>query len=269
MILLDSGVCLVGKLNFLTHTRPNLAYCVQTLSQFMHSLTSAHMTTLTHVLRYINCTASQGILMKGDNKLTLQAFIDSYWSACPDTRKSISGYVVLFGSSPVSWKSKKQATISKYSSKSEFRVMAHATVEVTWLVRMWDELGVNQLQHVTIHCDNQSALHIARNLVFHKCIEHIDIDCHFTREKGMEGLISSTYLPTSDQLADVFTKFLPSAKFNQLLSKLGMFYPMPSLRGDVKTTYSSSTEALDQSNVVDSSIHKILLLFSSTCIIIC
>lgn len=105
------------------------------------------------------------------------------------TRKSVSGYIVLLGSSPTSWKSKKWPAISKSSLETEYRAVAHATVDVTWLVMLLTELGTPNLQLVAIHCDNQSALHIARNPVFHERTKHIDIDYHLTREKLMKGLI--------------------------------------------------------------------------------
>jgi len=100
--------------------------------------------------------------------------------------------------------------------------MSQAAGEVTWLVKLLSELGVSQSQPVTLHCDNQSALQIAKNPVFHERTKHIDLDCHFTREKVLEGLLQLAYLPTSLQLADILTKVLPSHQHNELLSKLGM-----------------------------------------------
>ena len=100
--------------------------------------------------------------------------------------------------------------------------MAQAASEVTWLVRLLEELGINNLTPVQLNCDNHSALHIARNPVFHKRTKHIEIDCHFTRDKVLEGLLQLTYLHTTHQLADVLTKALPGPQFQTLLSKLGM-----------------------------------------------
>jgi len=131
--------------------------------------------------------------------------------------------------------------------------MAQAASEVTWLVRLLAEIGVEHLTPVQLHCDNQSALHIARNLVFHERTKHIEIDCHFTRDKVLEGLLQLTYLHTTHQLADVLTKALPGPQFQTLLSKLGMVnsFDHSSLRGGDKQALFSHVVALliDQLNI--------------------
>lgn len=234
--------CLVGKLNFLTNTRPDLAFTVQHLSQFLQQPRDPHYKALMHVLRYVGSTMGQGILLNGKDQLVLQAYSDSDWGACLNTRRSISGYVLLLGSSPVSWKSKKQHTVSKSSSEAEYRAMSAAASEVTWMVRLLEELGVKQLNPVMLHCDNQSAIHIAKNPVYHERTKHIEIDIHFTRDKVLEGLLQITYLPIESQIADVLTKVLPSVQFNDLLSKLGMTQCHSSLREAVKTKDAAAGE---------------------------
>lgn len=108
--------------------------------------------------------------------------------------------------------------------------MSQAAAEVTWLVRLLSELGIPHKDPVTLHCDNQSALQIAKNPVFHERTKHIEVDCHFTRDKVLEGLLNLAYIPTHLQLADVLTKVLPSPQHKQILSKLGMIncFPSPS-----------------------------------------
>lgn len=187
---------LVGKLNFLTHTRPDLSFSVQTLSQYMQNPTDQHFAALTHTLHYVAGTVGQRISLNGSNNLTLQAFSDFDWAACLDTRRSVTGYILMLGSSPISWKSKKQSTVSKSSSEAEYRALSSAASEITWLVRLLTELGVPNLAPVTLFCDNQSAIHLAHNPVQHERTKHISIDCHFTREKVLEGLLHLTYIPT-------------------------------------------------------------------------
>ncbi|XP_057526239.1 uncharacterized mitochondrial protein AtMg00810-like [Amaranthus tricolor] len=197
---------MVGKMNFLTHTRPDLAFTVQHLSQFLQEPRAPHVAALHHALRYIAATEGQGILLNSSGQLTLQAFSDSDWAACPNTRRSVTGYVLMLGSSPITWKSKKQSTVSKSSSEAEYRAMSSAASEVTWMVRLLQELQVPITKPVILHCDNMSAIHIARNPIYHERTKHIEIDCHFTREKVLEGLIQLTYLPTSSQLADIWAR---------------------------------------------------------------
>ncbi|XP_057520729.1 uncharacterized mitochondrial protein AtMg00810-like [Amaranthus tricolor] len=198
---------MVGKMNFLTHTRPDLAFTVQHLSQFLQEPREPHVAALHHALRYIAATVGQGILLNSSGQLILQAFSDSDWAACPNTRRSVTGYVLMLGCSPITWKSKKQSTVSKSSSEAEYRAMYSAASEVAWMVRLLQELQVPTIKPVVLHCDNMSAIHIARKPIYHERTKHIEIDCHFTREKVLEGLIQLTYLPTSSQLADLVSLF--------------------------------------------------------------
>lgn len=236
---------LVGKLNYLTNTRPDLSYTVQTLSQFMHAPRLPHLSTLHHTLRYLASTLTQGIMLQASDHLNLQAFSDADWASCMDSRRSITGYILLFGKSPITWKSKKQSTISRSSAETEYRAMAATAAAFTWLVRLLEELGVSGLKPVALHCDNQSALYIAKNPVFNEITKHIELDFHFTRDKVLEGLLQLTYLPTRSQIADVFTKVSPSPLFKSLLLKLGMCHSShhSNLRGAIESATSASSSA--------------------------
>lgn len=125
----------------------------------------------------------------------------------------------------MSWKSKNQFIVSKSSAEVEYRALSQTASEVTWLERLLEELGVQHLKPVTLNCDNQSAIHIAKKPVFHECTKHIDIGCHFTHEKVLDGLLQLSNVPSNTQLAYLLTKILPSPQFQHLISKLGMFKP--------------------------------------------
>ena len=122
-----------------------------------------------------------------------------------DTCRSVTGYILLLGNSPISWKSKKQSTISKSSYEAEYHAVSSAASEITWIVRLLEDINVTNLKPVTLFCDNQSSIQLAHNPIQHERTKHIAIDCHFTREKVLEVLIHLIYLPTSQQLADIFT----------------------------------------------------------------
>src|SRR5205809_4106756 len=109
------------------------------------------------------------------------------------------GYFTMLGSSPISWKIKKQSTVSRSSAEAEYRALAALTSEVQWLNYLLKDLGIDHSQPVTIHCDSKFAIHIAENLVFHECTKHIKIDCHFLREKIKSGLIKPSFLPSHHQ----------------------------------------------------------------------
>lgn len=114
----------------LTHTRPNLCYIVQNLSQFMQSPSEPHLQALYHTLNYLHFIAGHSILLQDTSQLTLQATSDSRWASCPDTRRPVTGYLVLLGNSPIRWKSKIQSTVSRSSSEVEYHAMAVVASEV-------------------------------------------------------------------------------------------------------------------------------------------
>ena len=213
---------LVGKLIYLTITRPNIAFAVQVLSQFMHAPTEDHLAAAKHVLRYLRSTADLGILLSASSTPSLTGYCDSDWGSCSDSRKSTTGFCILLGSSPISWKVKKESVVARSSAEAEYRAMATTCCEIISLLALLQDLSFTSLTPVTLYCDNQAALHISANPVFHERTKHIEVDCHYIRDQLVAHRIQLAYVSSHEQVADIFTKSLPVSQHQYLLSKLGV-----------------------------------------------
>ncbi|XP_073226952.1 secreted RxLR effector protein 161-like [Cicer arietinum] len=223
--LSDSGRYrrLVGKLNYLTVTRPDISFAVSVVSQFLNSPCQEHMDAVIRILKYIKSAPGKGLIYEDRGHTQIIGYSDADWAGSPIDRRSTSGYCVLIGGNLISWKSKKQNVVARSSAEAEYRAMALVTCELIWLKQLLKELQFEETSTMTLICDNQAALHIALNPVFHERTKHIEIDCHFVREKIESGDIISSFVKSNDQLADVFTKSLRGPRISYICNKLGAF----------------------------------------------
>ncbi|GKA77188.1 retrovirus-related pol polyprotein from transposon RE1 [Tanacetum coccineum] len=216
---------LVGKLLYLTITRPDLSFAAQTLSQFLQQPRSTHMKALLKVIRYVKLSMGQGLIFPTKNDLHLTTYCDSGWASCPFTRRSVTVYRLFLGSSLISWQSKKQTLVSRSSIEAEYRSLADGTYEVTWIQCLLKEFKVNVPTPIPMMCDNASSIALASNPVHHARSKHIEIDCHIMRDKVKAGQILSQYISTKNQLADILTKGLSRPLHYTCLTKLGTCNP--------------------------------------------
>ena len=171
-------------------------------------------------MRYLKGTVGQGILLKAHTDLALTAWCDVYWSGCPLTRRSLNGWFIQLGGSPLSWKTKKQPTVSLSSAESEYRAMAFTLKEILWLRRLLTALGIKFTAPIPLFYDNQAAIHISTNPVFHERTKHVETCCDFVRDDIVRRTIFTRHVSTKNQLADIFTKALGSREFEAFLGKL-------------------------------------------------
>ncbi|XP_060965504.1 uncharacterized mitochondrial protein AtMg00810-like [Cannabis sativa] len=214
---------LVGKLLYLTLSRPDITYAVNSLSQFMANPRTTHLQAVNHLLRYIKGNPGQGLLYSKSSSLHLCGFSDSDWASCPVTRRSTTGFCIFLGDCLISWRTKKQPTISKSSAEAEYRAIATTTSEITWLQYLLHDFDIPQPHPAFIYCDNHSAIHIANNPTFHERTKHIELDCHFIRDKINNNTVRLISISSALQLADAFTKPLTSPIMGTHISKMSVY----------------------------------------------
>ncbi|KAJ0613659.1 putative RNA-directed DNA polymerase [Helianthus annuus] len=240
---------IVGALQYATLSRPDIAFSVNKVCQFMHAPTEAHWSAVKRILRYLKGTLHLGLLFRHSSASHLHAFSDSFWddgssslvqaysdsdwAGCPVDRRSTGGYAIYLGSNLVSWSARKQKTVSRSSTESEYKAIADAVAEIIWLKSLLQELGVTSTKP-TLWCDNLGATYLSANPVFHARTKHVEVDFHFVREQVAKGKLSVRFIKTDDQIADVFTKPLSSQRFTFLRSKLQVV-PRPQLAGEYQT----------------------------------
>jgi hypothetical protein len=163
-----------------------------------------------------------GLHIQRSSACDLAVYSDADWAGCPDTRRSTSGYAVFLGDNLVSWSSKRQHTVSRSSAEAEYRAVANAVAEVTWLRQLLQELHSPPSRATLVYCDNVSAVYLSSNPVQHQRTKHVEIDLHFVRERVAVGAVRVLHVPTTSQYADIFTKGLPTPVFTEFRSSLNV-----------------------------------------------
>jgi len=188
----------------------------------MHDPRETHLAALKRILRYVRGTLHLGLVLRPCQQEDLVVYSDADWAGCPDTRKSTSGYAVFLGDNLISWSSKRQNTVSRSSAEAEYRAVANAVAEASWLRQLLSELHSPLRRATLVYCDNISAVYMTSNPVQHQRTKHIEIDLHFVRERVAVGDLRVLHVPTSSQYADIFTKGLPSSIFTEFRSSLNV-----------------------------------------------
>ena len=218
----------IGSLQYLAFSRPDFAYSVNRLSQFMHQPTDEHWKAAKRVLRYLAGTLSHGIHISRHSPHTLHAYSDADWAGDSDDFISTNAYVVYIGSTPIAWSSRKQNSVSRSSTEAEYRSVANTASELRWVCSLLTDLGITVPTIPTIYCDNVGATYLSANPVFHSRMKHLALDYHFVRGNVQFRALRVSHVSTKDQLADALTKPLSRSRFTELINKIGVIKLPPS-----------------------------------------
>ncbi|WOG83188.1 hypothetical protein DCAR_0102362 [Daucus carota subsp. sativus] len=238
----------VGKLLYLTSSRPDISFSVQSLSQFLQAPRTAHMEAARRVLRYLKHTKTHGLFFPSQNTLEFKGYSDSDWAGDVIDRRSVGGYCFLLGSATISWRAKKQSLTSRSSAEAEYRALADASCEVMWLKQLLGELTVPVNGPTTLFCDSKAAVDLTANPVYHARTKHIELDAHFIREKIAHGIVSVIQITSRENVADVLTKGLGKVPHWFCLSQMGLTFTITasalSVDGGSKVLYKNKGKAV-------------------------
>ena len=226
---------LVGKLIYLSHTRPDIAYAVGVISQFMHRPQEDHMNAALRIVRYLKGTVGYGVLLRRNEDLKVDGYTDADWASNPIDRRSTGGYFTFVGGNLVTWMSKKQKVVALSSAEAEFRGIKSGITEVLWLRRLLTKIGFPPSQKSQLFYDNKAAISISENPVQHDRTKHVEVDRHFIKEKLEAGVVDLPFVRSEDQLADILTKAVNPKMFKEVLSKLSIGDAVAQLEGECQT----------------------------------
>ena len=214
----------VGSLLYLsTKTRPDITYAVCNVSKYCTNPTKAHWTAVKRIFRYLRGTSELGIAYVNNDSDSCVGYSDADWAGDKSDRKSTSGYCFLLSGGLISWRTNKQSCVALSTAEAEYVALSSASQEGIWLKTLLNDLKlVTDKGPMLIFEDNQSAICLAKNPRNHPKTKHISIKFHYIRELIESGEITVQYCPSSEMLADIFTKGLSSEKFNKLRLMLGV-----------------------------------------------
>ena len=202
-------------------SQPDTAYAIGILSQFIQNPGPVHWEALKRVISYLGTTKDHWLTFGGKDEGKIRGYCDANW-ASQHHWHSISGFLFHFGKGAVSWSLKKQAVIALSSTEAKYILQTHAAKEAVWLRNFVVELQGKTQGPLTVLCNNQGAIVLLKDNKFHSRTKHIDLQYHFIREVVDEGKINVKYIPTAENVANVFTKALARPKFEVFVEGLGL-----------------------------------------------
>ena len=205
-------------------TRADVAYCISTLSRYLEDPSKTHFAAVQRAIQNLKQTHDKCLILGGKDP-QLHAYSDADW-ASQAHRHSISRFAIFYGQGAVSWSSKKQLIVTLSSTEAEYVALSHVVKDLLWHHKLHSELSpfftFSTVNPISLFCDNQGAIILSKDSTFHMRTKHIDTRFHFVREIINNDILSISYCPTNEMIADIFTKALSRFKFEKFRTLLGI-----------------------------------------------
>jgi hypothetical protein len=213
---------MIGSLLYITASRPDIMQVVGMVGRFQSAPKQSHLAAVKRIFKYLKGTMTYGLWYPRNQNFQLIAYSDADWANCVDERKSTSGGAFFLGDSLVAWLSKKQGSISLSTTEAEYIAATTCCTQILWMIQTLADLKVTYTDPIPIHCDNTNAISVSKNPVLHSKTKHIPIKYHFLREQVSNMIVQLNYIPSTEQIVDIFTKPLAATPFGYLRQKLGV-----------------------------------------------
>lgn len=213
---------MIGSLLYITTSCLEIMHAIGMVGRHQATPKQSHLQAVKRIFRYLKETMTYGLWYPRNQNLQLTAYSDADWANCVDDRKSTSGGAFFLGDSLVVWLSKKKGSISLSTIEVEYIAAATYCTQVLWMIQTLADLEVKYTAPISIHYDNNSAISVSKNPVFHSKNKNIPIKYHFLREQVTNKIVQVNCIPTTEQIAGIFTKPLAKTPFEYLRQKLGV-----------------------------------------------
>jgi hypothetical protein len=215
---------MIGSLLYITTSRPDIMQAVGMVGRYQYAPKQSHLVAVKMIFKYLKGTMTYGLWYPKNQNFQLTAYSDVDWANCVDERKSTSGGAFFLGDSLVAWLNKKQGSISLSTTEVEYIASATCCTQILWMIQTLADLKVTYTNPIPIHCDKTNAISVSKNPVLHSKTKHIQIKYHFVKEQVTNIIVQLNYIPSTEQIADIFTKPLATTPFGYLRQKLGVIF---------------------------------------------
>jgi hypothetical protein len=213
---------MIGSLLYITTSHPDIMQVVGMVGRYHYAPKQSHLVAITRILKYLKGTMTYGLWYLKNHNLHLTSYSDEDWANCVNERKSTSGGAFFLGNSLVAWLSKKQGSISLSTTEEEYIASATCCTQILWMIQTLAEMKVTYTDPIPLHCDNTNAISLSKNPVLHSKSKHTPIKYLFLKEQVTNIIVQMNYVPSTEQIVDIFTKPLTMTPFGYLRQKLGV-----------------------------------------------